>query len=72
MNGSWTENVVLWGFVLGFIQPLYKYKLKTFAYLSFTTVVGDYVNTMKTTFGFNFDLYQALKQHGYKKREADN
>ena len=29
------------------------------------TMVGDYINTMKTTFDFNFDLYQALKQHGY-------
>ena len=31
------------------------------------TVVGDYINAMKTTFGFNCDLYQAFKQHGYKK-----
>ena len=26
-------------------------------------VVGDYINTMKTTFDFIFDLYQAFKQH---------
>ena len=29
------------------------------------TVVGDYINTMKTTFDFSFDLNQAVKQHGY-------
>jgi len=28
-------------------------------------VVGDYINTMKTTFDFIFDLHQAVKQHGY-------
>ena len=26
-------------------------------------MVGEYINTMKTTFDFNFDLYQAFKQH---------
>jgi len=31
------------------------------------TVVGDYINIMKTTFDFNFDSYQAFKQHGYTK-----
>ena len=31
------------------------------------TVVGDYINTMKTTFDFNFDLYQAFTQHRYTK-----
>ena len=30
---------------------------------SSTTVVGDYINTMKTTFNFGFDLYQAFTQH---------
>ena len=30
-----------------------------------STVVSDYINTMKTTFDINFDLYHALKQHGY-------
>ena len=25
--------------------------------------VGDYINIMKTPFGFNFDLCQAFKQH---------
>jgi len=29
------------------------------------TVVGDFINTMKTTFNFNFDLYHAVKQQGY-------
>ena len=40
----------------------------------YTTVVGDYTNTTKKTFGLNFDLYQAFKQHGYtnkwKRRES--
>ena len=31
-------------------------------------MVGDYINTMKTTFDFNFVLYQAFKQHGYTNR----
>ena len=30
-------------------------------------MVGDYINIMKITFDFNFDFYQALKQHGYTK-----
>ena len=29
------------------------------------TVVGDYINTMKTNFDFNFNLYKAVKQYGY-------
>ena len=29
------------------------------------TVVGDYINTIKMTFDFNFNLYQAVKQHEY-------
>ena len=33
----------------------------------FYTVVVDYINKMKTTFGYNFDFNQALKQHGYTK-----
>ena len=39
-------------------------------------MVGNNINIMKTTFDFNFDLYQAFKQHGYtktrKQREAAN
>ena len=31
------------------------------------TVVGDYINIIKTTFYLNFDLYQAFKQQGYTK-----
>ena len=31
----------------------------------YTTVVGDYINKMKTTFDFNFDLYKAFKQHAW-------
>ena len=34
----------------------------------YTTVVGDYTNTTKTTLGFNFDLYQAFKQHRYTNK----
>ena len=30
-------------------------------------MVGGFINTMKTTFDFNLDLYQAFKQHGYTK-----
>ena len=30
----------------------------------FPTVVGDYINTMKTTVDFNFDFNQSAKQHG--------
>ena len=29
--------------------------------------VGDYIDTMKTTFDLNFDLNQAVKQYGYTK-----
>ena len=32
---------------------------------SLHTVISDYINTIKTTFDFNFDLYLAVKQHGY-------
>ena len=32
-----------------------------------TTVLGKFINTMKTTFDFNFDLNQAFKQNGYTK-----
>ena len=30
---------------------------------------GDFINAMKTTFDFDFDLYQTFKQHGYTKNE---
>ena len=32
-----------------------------------TTMVGDFINTMKTTFEFNINLNLAVKQHGYTK-----
>ena len=32
-----------------------------------STVVGDYINTTKTTSDFNFDLYQAVEQYWYTK-----
>jgi len=44
--------------------------------LVFHTVVGDYINIMKTTFDLDFNLYQAFKEHLYtktwKQREAVN
>ena len=44
--------------------------------LVLTTVVGDNINIMKTTFDLNFNFYQAIKQQGYtkiwKQREAVN
>ena len=42
-------------------STLYKY----FYSIVFPTVLGVYINTMKTNFDFNFDFYQAFKQHGY-------
>ena len=33
--------------------------------INYDTVVGDYINTKKTNFDYNFDLNQAIKQHGY-------
>ena len=34
---------------------------------------GDYINTMKTTFDFNFYSYQAVKQHEctYKEKSRE-
>ena len=29
---------------------------------NYITAVGDYINTSKTTFDYNYDLYQAFKQ----------
>ena len=57
-------------------EPLKPFnKLSNSATSSFlTTVVGDNINIMKTTFELNFDFYQAFNQHGYtkiwKQREA--
>ena len=33
--------------------------------LNANAMVGDVINTVKTTFDFNFDLYQPVKPHGY-------
>ena len=30
--------------------------------------MGENINIIKTTFDFNFDLYQAFEQHGYTKK----
>ena len=34
-------------------------------------MVGDYINKMKTTFDFNFDLYQAFNQHRYTNTQKE-
>ena len=41
--------------------------LQVTAYYLNNTVVGNYNNTMKTTFELNFDLNYAVKQHGIHK-----
>ena len=65
-----------------FIIKIENFELISFFYnkpaililVCFHTVVGDYINIMKTTFDFNYDLCQAFNQHGYtktwKQREA--
>ena len=35
--------------------------------IDFNTVVGDFINTMKTTLELNFDINQAVKQHVFTK-----
>ena len=35
----------------------------------YSTVVSNFINTMKTTFDLNFDLYQAFTQHKYTINE---
>ena len=45
---------------------------------SYFRMVGDYINTMKTTFDFNFDLYQGIlnsmnaQKHRNKKKLSIN
>ena len=34
--------------------------------------MGDNINTMKKTFGFNFDLYQAFKHRNQEKVSIKN
>ena len=36
----------------------------------FSTVVGVYINTMKTTFDLNFDSYETVEQHRYAVRTS--
>ena len=48
-----------------FLKILSKILSSFFSLILTSTVVGDYINTMKTTFDLNFDVYQAVKQHGY-------
>ena len=54
----------------------YKLKINNEMLLSKTSILRSYFIQCQTTFDFNFDLYQAFKQHGYtetrKRREAAN
>ena len=67
-------------YILIFILSVYiLITVRTFPIIlifSDTTVVGDNINIIKTTFELNFDFLQAFKQHGYtkiyKKRKAVN
>ena len=40
--------------------------------INVSTVVGDYINTMKTTFELYFDSYPAFKKNGYTKNRIFN
>ena len=44
---------------------MFNIKLKNCKKIYLATVVGDYINKMKTTFDIIFDLYLAVEQHGY-------
>ena len=35
-------------------------------------VVGDYINIMKTTFGYNFDIYETLNSMDTQNMETDS
>ena len=50
-------------FLIG--DDIYLFKSLKFLKLLLHAMVGEYINTMKTTFDFNLDLYQAVKQDGY-------
>ena len=58
------------------ILSLYILRFPLWIIFRITTVVGEFINIIKTTLEFNFDLYQAFKQHGFtktwKQREAVN
>ena len=42
--------------------------MKIFREISYVySVVGDYINTMKNSIDFNFDLYQAVKHRSHEK-----
>ena len=49
-----------------------------YVFLRFRYIIrlSDYINIIKTTFSFDFNLYQVFKEHGYtktwKQREAVN
>ena len=46
MNDLFPNDIFSW--IKMYVSPIY------------TTVVGDNINTMKTTFDLNFDLFQAV------------
>ena len=52
-------------FILLFNHIIWSYIFYPTILSFYHTMVGDYINTIKTIFNFNFDLYQAVKQHGY-------
>ena len=58
------------------ILSLYILRFPLWIIFRITTVVGEFINIMKTTLDFNFDLYQAFKKPGFtktwKQREAVN
>ena len=55
---------------VGFIFRKYSFKasMNFDAELFLSTMICDYINIMKTIFDFNFDLYRAVKQHGYTQK----
>ena len=74
---NWWENIinysrVVFNWTIWWTETNRKYKPKVWkiqdtssiSILWYSTVVSDYINTMKITFNFDFDLYQAVKQNG--------
>ena len=46
--------------------------MRSYKKIYISTVVGDYINTMKTTFDLNFDLYQAFTVYTSQIRKNGN
>ena len=47
-----------------------KWRYCTYSY--FNTVIGDYINTIKTIYDIKFNLYLAVKHRSQQSREAIN